>query len=254
MTSQREERLHNLESITSKEENLIETLIMATSPTDVIPLKKRIVENGAELILAVPVVPTAAVPTTLGTKKRTPEQSRSLRLAQNRKAARESRRRKKTLVEELQRSLVFFSRTNAVLKQQNEDLTRRILESHSVLAKMGEPVPSLKGIPTQESQVNGTPRLEASLLAPTPVAKEVVVADVASPSPQGAAGAACLIKPRPATLPLPIMQPGATMQAMADFQSAAAVAMQAAEMGMKATMGTFPVTHGENEVSVQQAV
>ena len=154
--------------------------------------------------------------TLLGLKKRTPEQSRALRLAQNRKAARESRRRKKALVEELQRSLVFFSKTNAALKQQNDDLTRRLLEAHSVLTKMGEPVPSLKGVQSSPSPANASLQLETSPLAPAP--KEV--ATIAA------------IQPRPPTLPLPAMQPGATMQAMADFQQAAAVAMQAAEKGM----------------------
>lgn len=193
------------------------------SPVDVIPLKKRMVENGTEQV----VLPVPPVVATLGSKKRTPEQSRALRLAQNRKAARESRRRKKSLVEELQRSLVFFSRTNAVLKQQNDDITRRLLDAHSILAKMGEPVPSLKGVQKPETQGIPTSQVEVVPLAP---------AAAASPAP---AGAECLIKPRPANLPLPFMQPGATMQAMADFQQAAAVAMQAAEKGMKSNIGAL---------------
>ena len=47
---------------------------------------------------------------------------RHARLNSNRRAARESRRRKKVLVEELQRSVVFFTRTNAQLRQNNEAL------------------------------------------------------------------------------------------------------------------------------------
>ena len=47
---------------------------------------------------------------------------RRARLDSNRKAARESRRRKKVLVEELQRSVIFFTRANAQLKQKNEGL------------------------------------------------------------------------------------------------------------------------------------
>lgn len=43
-------------------------------------------------------------------KKDAPVKTREMRLEQNRKAARESRRRKKVLVEELQRSVIFFSR------------------------------------------------------------------------------------------------------------------------------------------------
>ena len=43
-------------------------------------------------------------------KKKGPCKTRAMRLEQNRKAARESRKRKKVLVEELQRSVIFFSR------------------------------------------------------------------------------------------------------------------------------------------------
>jgi hypothetical protein len=195
--------------------------------TEVIPLKKRTVEalTGG----AAPAVPSSDR-ASLGSKKRTPEQSRTLRLAQNRKAARESRRRKKTLVEDLQRSLVFFSRTNAGLKQQNDDLTRRLLESHGILAKMGEPVPSLKAVKNQ------VPSIDTPSPAPEAPKQEAVAATCATP-----------IKPRPANLPLPVMQPGATMQAMADFQQAAAVAMQAAEQGIKANTGTF---HAEGKSNV----
>jgi hypothetical protein len=191
--------------------------------TEVIPLKKRTVEA---------VTGGASHPASFGSKKRTPEQSRTLRLAQNRKAARESRRRKKTLVEELQRSLVFFSRTNAGLKQQNDELTRRLLESHAILAKMGEPVPSLKAGKNRVPSIDTpSPALEAPK-------EEAVAATGATP-----------IKPRPATLPLPVMQPGATMQAMADFQQAAAVAMHAAEQGIKSTTGTFPA-EGNGDVAM----
>ena len=43
-------------------------------------------------------------------KKNATVKTREMRLEQNRKAARESRKRKKVLVEELQRSVIFFSR------------------------------------------------------------------------------------------------------------------------------------------------
>jgi hypothetical protein len=47
-------------------------------------------------------------------KKDAPVKTREMRLEQNRKAARESRRRKKVLVEELQRSVIFFSRGKSI--------------------------------------------------------------------------------------------------------------------------------------------
>ena len=43
-------------------------------------------------------------------RAKNPDKTRQMRLEQNRKAARESRKRKKVLVEELQRSVIFFSR------------------------------------------------------------------------------------------------------------------------------------------------
>jgi hypothetical protein len=49
-------------------------------------------------------------PTSKRSRKNAPVKTREMRLEQNRKAARESRKRKKVLVEELQRSVIFFSR------------------------------------------------------------------------------------------------------------------------------------------------
>ena len=57
--------------------------------------------------------------------------AREVRLEQNRKAARESRRRKKIMIEELQRSVVFFSRANSTLKQQNDELQRMLIQSQA---------------------------------------------------------------------------------------------------------------------------
>lgn len=179
--------------------------------TEAIPLKKRMVDATATA--------GASPALTMSAKKRTPEASRALRLAQNRKAARESRRRKKALVEDLQRSVIFIGRANGSLKQQNDELTRRLLEAHAVLSQMGKPVPSLK-----------------------PMAEKVVVSEEATGEALAAAANSAManIKPRPSALPLPAMQPGATMQAMADFQQAAAIAMQAAEQGMKASITLLP--------------
>mmetsp|Transcript_12438 Transcript_12438/g.19149 ORF Transcript_12438/g.19149 Transcript_12438/m.19149 type:complete len:412 (-) Transcript_12438:1005-2240(-) len=56
------------------------------------------------------------------------------RLEANRKAARESRRRKKVLVEELQRSVIFFSRANGQLKQKNEELKRMFIQAQTQIA------------------------------------------------------------------------------------------------------------------------
>jgi len=62
--------------------------------------------------------------------KRMPmSKAREIRLEQNRKAARESRRRKKIMIEELQRSVIFFSRANGTLKQRNDELERLLLQA-----------------------------------------------------------------------------------------------------------------------------
>jgi len=67
--------------------------------------------------------------------KRAPmSKAREVRLEQNRKAARESRRRKKVMIEELQRSVIFFSRANGTLKQQNEELSRMLIQAQAQIA------------------------------------------------------------------------------------------------------------------------
>lgn len=61
---------------------------------------------------------------------------REKRLGQNRIAAVESRRRKKHMVEELQRSVQYYSRSNATLKSQNAELERQLLlAKHHILMK-----------------------------------------------------------------------------------------------------------------------
>ena len=70
------------------------------------------------------------------------------RLEQNRKAARESRRRKKVMIEELQRSVIFFSRANATLKTQNEEFQRLLVQAQAQIAQMeatGEVPKSISG-------------------------------------------------------------------------------------------------------------
>jgi len=64
-------------------------------------------------------------------KKEPTPKARQIRLEQNRKAARESRRRKKVMIEELQRSVIFFSRANTTLKQQNDELHRLLLQAQA---------------------------------------------------------------------------------------------------------------------------
>mmetsp|Transcript_34697 Transcript_34697/g.66547 ORF Transcript_34697/g.66547 Transcript_34697/m.66547 type:complete len:237 (-) Transcript_34697:204-914(-) len=52
--------------------------------------------------------------------------ARARRLEQNRRAAVESRRRKKVVLEELRRSMSFYTKANSNLKEQNQELERKI--------------------------------------------------------------------------------------------------------------------------------
>jgi hypothetical protein len=172
--------------------------------------------------------------------------SRQLRLTQNRKAARESRRRKKMMIEELQRSTIFFSTANQALKQQNNDLSRRLVEAHAELAKLGEPVAPLdsklvKLLKTLEHNQAFSPEGES---ASTSKAQQVEVTAGSAPlagPPSVASHLTSSVPVATCSHDLPTMQTGSTMQAMANFQQAATAAMQAAAHGMQA-LGGLPDT------------
>jgi predicted RNase H-like nuclease (RuvC/YqgF family) len=53
---------------------------------------------------------------------------RNERLEQNRISARESRKRKKNLIEELQRTVITLSRENKELMERNEGLRRELMD------------------------------------------------------------------------------------------------------------------------------
>lgn len=85
--------------------------------------------------------------------KRAPmSKAREVRLEQNRKAARESRRRKKIMIEELQRSVVFFSRANATLKQQNDELQRMLLTAQARVSAYEKGDSSAAAVPNGQTQ------------------------------------------------------------------------------------------------------
>jgi hypothetical protein len=180
---------------------------------------------------------------------------RALRLEQNRKAAMESRRRKKIMIEELQRSVVFFSRANGALRHQNDDLTRLLMKARSYIGDLEagkkEGMASSMTV-TQTTSVESGVReqMETSL---DQAHAEAVAAQAAYESqgfPAAAARAAAqtmsgtsllaeipvAAAPAPPTA-IPPMQTGATMQAMANFQQAATAAMQAAIQGMQCIPG-----------------
>jgi len=65
------------------------------------------------------------------------------RLEQNRISARESRKRKKTMIEELQRSVITLSRENKDINQRNENLRRQLMD---IAAKFPAAVPNIQSI------------------------------------------------------------------------------------------------------------
>jgi hypothetical protein len=177
-----------------------------------------------------------------GGRKPSPARSKEVRLQQNRKAARDSRKRKKEMIEELQRSLIFFSRSNAKLKQQNDYLTRRLLEAQTTIqALQKQQSPSQEGEPAPQATTQ-------TVVTPAPQAASTAAF---VPALDGGPGA----RPSPVALDYinaafpPVMEPGSTMQAMSNFQQAAAAAMQAAAQGMDQQEAAHQITHLTEEAT-----
>ncbi|GAX14970.1 hypothetical protein FisN_12Lh331 [Fistulifera solaris] len=159
--------------------------------------------------------------------------TRKLRLEQNRKAAKESRRRKKIMIEELQRSVIFFSRANGALKQHNDELMQLLIQAQSMISPNGEQKPSAhvhdpiasNGMKDSMEQVEAeavaTQALYASQGFSAAAAREVAQTMKGTGSKIGNVDSA-----------IPDVQTGATMQAMASFQQAATAAMEAAMQGI----------------------
>mmetsp|Transcript_128 Transcript_128/g.290 ORF Transcript_128/g.290 Transcript_128/m.290 type:complete len:139 (-) Transcript_128:983-1399(-) len=97
---------------------------------------------------------------------------RKERLEQNRISARESRKRKKNMIEELQKTVITLSRENKDLNERNENLRRQLVEIGS---KYPNVVP-LQAIVGQATQTAATASLDgtdaASTGTPNPVPTE----------------------------------------------------------------------------------
>ena len=216
---------------------------------------------------------TTVTTTTITTTMDNSKKGREIRLEQNRKAARESRKRKKVMVEELQRSVVFFSRANNTLKQQNDELTRLLLQAQEQTKNLAtststgntEVKAESANTPTESAAVAASVAAVASTTAVDQdslheqqknaeiVATQALYESQGFPAAAARAAAQAMNSTGAATLgfdnftaasrniglmvPPPPMQPGATMQAMANFQQAAAAAMQAALQGMTGING-----------------
>lgn len=178
--------------------------------------------------------------------------AREIRLEQNRKAARESRKRKKIMIEELQRSVIFFSRANSTLKQQNDNLTRLLLQAQSqvntseasanaaeqqqvTLKTEGEAVPPVGTSSNEQAEAQAVATQAVYESQGFPAAAARAAAQTMNASGQ-ATSIATTTTAQPGQ-PFPTMQTGATMQAMANFQQAAAAAMQSAMGQMQSIPG-----------------
>lgn len=60
---------------------------------------------------------------------------RQERLEQNRISARESRKRKKTMIEELQKTVIVLSRENKELNERNESLRKQLIDVGSKVSQ-----------------------------------------------------------------------------------------------------------------------
>jgi hypothetical protein len=188
-------------------------------------------------------------------KRQGMSKAREIRLEQNRKAARESRRRKKVMIEELQRSVIFFSRANGTLKQQNDELARLLMQAQAQVSAIESqpnngqqataPNAHSKQEGKQQQQQQGFQQAQAQAVATQamyesqgyPAAAARAAAHTMNAGSQNSAQQAQAPAASASQQSLPPMQPGATMQAMANFQQAAAAAMQAAVQGMQGIPG-----------------
>uniref|UniRef100_A0A7S4MTJ2 BZIP domain-containing protein n=1 Tax=Odontella aurita TaxID=265563 RepID=A0A7S4MTJ2_9STRA len=109
--------------------------------------------------------------------------AREIRLEQNRKAARESRRRKKVMIEELQRSVIFFSRANGTLKQQNDELQRLLVQAQSQVQAIEQNGATVSAQPKEGE--SGTTPAEGQAPAPGADAAPAPAAPAPAPSTEG---------------------------------------------------------------------
>ncbi|KAL7580076.1 hypothetical protein ACA910_005061 [Epithemia clementina (nom. ined.)] len=179
--------------------------------------------------------------------------AREIRLEQNRKAARESRRRKKVMIEELQRSVIFFSRANGTLKQQSEELTRFLMQAQMQIAAIESHKGTTSTLTNSSSSASGKAQdikedlnLEQANIIATqamyeskgfPAAAARAAAQAIGGNPKLSTSTMEAKETTKSPPSIPPMEPGATMQAMANFQQAAAVAMQSAMGQMQNVLG-----------------
>merc|ERR1712151_100842 len=116
--------------VVQQQQQQIPVLNQQQHEVNVTALQQQLLTQDANALLQsqqVSAPPTPQSSTTVLTEEQR-EQKRRERLEQNRLSARESRKRKKTMIEELQRSVINLSRENKELQQKNEMIKRQLLD------------------------------------------------------------------------------------------------------------------------------
>ena len=174
--------------------------------------------------------------------------SRVVRLEQNRKAASESRKRKRILLDELQRSVIFFTRANDTLKQQNQNLQTLLQQAQSQIKNMDKKNDKSNSEEAKATTATATPSEHSTQDSSNSQNNEDTV-KVHLP----------IVIP-PAQAPLQIsnflntVETGATIQAMTNFQQAASAAMKAALLHMQQQYNSNnngDAVHGSNGLQQQ---
>ena len=174
--------------------------------------------------------------------------SRVVRLEQNRKAASESRKRKRILLDELQRSVIFFTRANDTLKQQNQNLQTLLQQAQSQIKNMDKKNDESNSEEAKATTATATPSEHSTQDSSNSQNNEDTV-KVHLP----------IVIP-PAQAPLQIsnflntVETGATIQAMTNFQQAASAAMKAALLHMQQQYNNNnngDAVHGSNGLQQQ---
>jgi hypothetical protein len=142
------------------------------------------------------------------------------------------------MIEELQRSVIFFSRANGTLKQQNDELTRLLMQAQAQVTTSGSGEVEVEPKEFKADGEQGNFQLNQANAVATQAMFEsqgypAAAARAAAQTMSGSSGSGKGLN----NAALPAMQPGATMQAMANFQQAAAAAMQSAMQGMAGIPG-----------------
>ena len=128
--------IHHLRNCCSSFCKLYLTIPPPTLSAPIINNMQRKAEDNLAAGYDVAAMTASAPPRSAKKPKPTAEQEeakRKARLESNKKAARESRRRKKVLVEELQRSVTYFTKANTQLKAKNSSLEAMLFAAQSQL-------------------------------------------------------------------------------------------------------------------------